>query len=170
MLTILTNVAVGSINPIESIDFGSFSPAVQEYVVRIGLKNILQDAHAAVTEKTNPDEKDRLAVKTAASMKKLDAMVRGEVASIRTNSIDQVSRIMRELAEVDVKAKLPASIKWGKLDRKIQQQVIDKQVAANEASYRKAAEARLAIVPESAETPEDIMALLGVASSVPPTE
>lgn len=147
-MTMLT-IGLGKAGTIE-VDTSRFNEQVQEYIFNYGLKQMLNDVHAG--------EKD-LALKPALSAKKLQSLYDGNVAQIRSNG-DAVARVMRELAEADVKRRLPASIKWSKLDRKVQQQVIDKQVAANEASYRAAAEARLAIQPESAETPDDIMALL----------
>lgn len=143
-------VGLGKAGSID-VDTSRFTDQVRDYIFNYGLKQMLNDVHAG--------EKD-VALKPALSAKKLQSLYAGNVAQTRVSSGDAVAKEMRQMAENDVKLRLPASIKWSKLDRKVQQQVIDKQVAANEAAYRAAAEAKLAIKPESVETAEDIMALL----------
>lgn len=136
-------------------------PNVVQGLVNFAVKQVLTNAHASITAEVEPDKAKRTEQAAAAAEKRLAAWYEGNFTiTQRGPRGDAVMREMRDMAEADVKAKLPASIKWSKLDRKVQQQVIDKQVAANEAAYRAAAEAKLAIKPESVETAEDIMALL----------
>ena len=57
------------------------------------------------------------------------------------------------MAENDLKAKIRAlGKKVGDIDKKVMAELITKQVAANEESYRKAAEAKLAIKPKGIES------------------
>lgn len=115
-------------------------PSVVEYVFNYGLKQMLNDVHAS--------EKDAKA-KLGLAQKKLDSLYRGEVAQARVGGGDPVAREMRAMAEGDIKAKLKAlGKKVGDIDKDLLKTAIEKQMAANEAKYRKAAEAKLAIKPE----------------------
>lgn len=129
------------------------SQAVMEYVFHYGLKQMLNDVHAS--------EKDA-AAKLGLSQKKLDSLYRGEIAQARVGGGgDEVAREMRKLAEAELKAKL------AKLGRKLKdfskdqlQAGVEALLKANEAEYRKTAEAKLALKPAAAKD-VDIMALLG---------
>lgn len=129
------------------------SAAVVNYVFNYGLKQMLNDVHAS--------EKDA-AAKLGLSQKKLDSLYRGEVAQARISSGDPVKREMRNLAEEDVKdAMRKAGIKPSALAKGKLAEIIEAQMAKNEAKYRKTAEAKLAIKVESVDT-VDVMALLGL--------
>lgn len=126
------------------------SSAVVEYIFNYGLKQMLNDVHAS--------EKDA-AAKLGLAQKKLDSLYRGEVAQQRVGGGDPVAREMRAMAEADVKTKLKAmGKKVGDYDKEVLAKVYGKQMEANEAAYRKAAEAKLAIKPKSVEV-DDIMSL-----------
>lgn len=130
------------------------SAAVVNYVFNYGLKQMLNDVHAS--------EKDP-AAKLGLSQKKLDSLYRGEVAQARVSSGgDPVKKEMRAMAEDDVKAAMRAAgIKPSALAKGKLAEIIDAQMAKNEARYRKAAEAKLAIKVEKVEA-VDVMALLGL--------
>ena len=129
------------------------SDAVVNYIFTYGLKQMLNDVHAS--------EKDA-AAKLGLSQKKLDSLYRGEVAQARASSADPVKREMRALAEADVKdAMRKGGIKASALAKGKLAEIIDAQLAKNEAKYRKTAEAKLAITVESVDT-VDVMALLGL--------
>ena len=78
---------------------------------------------------------------------------------------DAVGREMRAMAEADLKGKIRAiGKKVGDFDKKVWAEVVAKQVASNEESYRMAAEAKLAIKPAAVETTDEVMALLGTVT------
>lgn len=162
MTTILNNVAVGGIDAIASVDIEKFSPEVMEYVIRIGLKNILQDAHASVTEKVEADEAKRKAAKTAASMKKLDALYNGVVRMAVGTRGDEVAREMRSLAEDKVKEAIRANGKKVSDYKDQFKGLVDKYLAKHEATLRATAEARLAIKPETDASDADVAEMLGL--------
>lgn len=120
------------------------SEAVVQYIFNYGLKQMLNDVHAS--------EKDP-AAKIGLSQKKLDSLYRGEVAQQRVGGGgDPVKREMLAMAKTDVNAKIKAlGKKLGDYDKETLNSVYEKQMAANESQYRKAAEAKLAIKPEKAE-------------------
>lgn len=138
-------------------------PQVMDYLVRLGLKNCLQDSHAGMTEKTEPDADKRLEKKQALASKKLEALYAGQVARIRTQSGDPVEREMAKLVEAAALAKLPK----GKAKKDIQPEAWANFIAAirakDEAGFRAKAEAMVAAKATAveAEVDEDIMALLG---------
>lgn len=127
------------------------SQAVADYIFMYGLKQMLNDVHAS--------EKDPVA-KKGLSQKKLDSLLRGEVAQARVGGGgDPVAKEMRAMAEADVKAKLKAlGKKLSDYEADTLKAVYAKQLAANEEAYRKAAEAKLAIKPKGVEA-DDIMSL-----------
>lgn len=119
-------------------------PAVIQYVFNYGLKQMLNDVHAS--------EKDASA-KLGLSQKKLDSLYEGKVAQSREAGGDPVAREMRVMAENDLKAKIRAlGKKISDIKAETMKELVAKQVAANEAAYRKAAEAKLAIKPASVES------------------
>lgn len=129
------------------------SPAVMEYIFNYGLKQMLNDVHAS--------EKDP-AAKLGLSQKKLDSLYRGEVAQARASSGDPVKKEMRAMAEADVKNMARAAgIKLANIPKEKLAAAIDAQLAKNEAKYRKAAEAKLAIKVEAAPV-MDLDELLGL--------
>ena len=127
-------------------------PQVAEYIFNYGLKQMLNDVHAS--------EKDP-ALKMGLSQKKLDSLMRGEVAQARVGqSGDPVLREMKVMAEADVKTKLKALGKSLKdYDKEVLQKVYQKQLEAQADAYRTAAEAKLAIKPEVKMNADDIMSL-----------
>jgi hypothetical protein len=132
------------------------SPAVMEYIFNYGLKQMLNDVHAS--------EKDA-AAKMGLSQKKLDSLYRGEVAQARASGGDPVKREMRAMAENDVKnAAKAAGIKLANVPKDKLAAAIDGQLAKNEAKYRKAAEAKLAIKAEAAPA-MDLNELLGLGEA-----
>lgn len=141
--------------------------AVVDGLVAFAIKQVLTNAHAAVTAEVEPDETKRREQSKAAAEKRLQAWYDGQfTSSERGPRTDAVGKIMRELAEQAIKANGPAYTMWKKLDGKAQRVVVDKMVAANEAAYRKTAEERLAIKVD-APAAEDIMALFATEA---PTE
>lgn len=146
-------------------------PAVMEYICRIGLKNILQDSHAAMTEKQEADEAARVAKKTAMAEKKLTALYAGEVSQQRASG-DPVAKEMRAMAESDLRTKLKAlGKKVSDFEAKVWSAVVQKQIDANAAEYRAKAEAKLAIKPEVSIEGADLLALIeSVTAEATPEE
>lgn len=128
------------------------SEAVIQYIFNYGLKQMLNDVHAS--------EKDA-AAKMGLVEKKLNSLYAGQVAQQRVGGGDPVAREMAAMAQADVKAALA---KLGKKLKDFDKESLAKayaaQMAKNEAKYRKAAEAKLAIKADTGEV-DDIMALLG---------
>lgn len=138
-------------------------PQVVDYVFQYGLRQMLNDVHAGVTKKVEPDDLKRVEQKLALAQKKLASLMAGEVAQARIGGGDPVAREMSRMAESDLKDQLRRiGKKLGDIDKKVWAEVVAKQVAKGEETYRKAAEAKLAIKAEVAPTDElDIMAMLG---------
>jgi len=125
--------------------------AVKDYIFMYGLKQMLNDVHAS--------EKDA-AAKKGLSQKKLDSLYRGEVAQARGFTGDPVAREMKAMAQADLTAKIKAAGKKLKdFSEENLKAALAKLLEKNEASYRKAAEAKLAIKVEKIDS-ADIMDLL----------
>lgn len=135
-------------------------PAVSQYIWNYGLKQMLNDVHASVTKKVEADDAKRAASKRALVEKKLASLMAGEIAQERVGtSGSPVEREMYKMAEADLKAKLPAiGKKVGDFTKEVWASVVTKQMEKGADSYRKAAEAKLAIKPDAVEF--DIMSLL----------
>lgn len=118
---------------------------VMGYIFMYGLKQMLNDCHASVTAKVEPDPYKRKDAKQGLAFKKLDSLYKGEVAQARATSAgDKLQREMRLVATEIVKDKLRAIGRaWGKLSKDVQKSVVDKYIATYEADVRKAAQARL---------------------------
>lgn len=129
-------------------------PQVAEYIFNYGLKQMLNDVHAS--------EKDP-AAKVGLSQKKLDSLMKGEVAQARVGGGgDPVAREMASMAQEAVKAKLKSlGKKIGDYPKDALAAAYAKQLEANRDSYRKAAEAKLAIKPKAG-TEVDLADLLGL--------
>lgn len=146
----MKNVLVGGIDAIPEVDETKFSGAVLDYLLRIGLKNVLQDSHASITEEKVADADERKAQKTATALKKLDSLYAGDVTAIRVNATDPVDKEIRAMAVEEVRAILA---KVGKKPKDFAKEVwaktIDAHMAKHDARLRPAAEAKLAIKPEA---------------------
>lgn len=139
-------------------------PNVVQGLVNFAVKQVLTNAHASITAEVEPDAAKRRDQAAAAAEKRLAAWYEGNFTiTQRGPRGDAVTKIMRELAEAAIKENGPAYTMWKKLDGKGQRSVVDKMVAANEAAYRKTAEARLAITVEQPAA-DDIMALFATES------
>lgn len=93
------------------VDSDALPPNVLEHVIRIGLRNILMDSHASITEESNP--RDRVEVSRAMSLKKLEAMLNGDLRVAGTRESDPVrAEAMRLVLDVMKTA-------WRKSGRKI---------------------------------------------------
>ena len=127
-------------------------PAVVNYIFNYGLKQMLNDVHAA--------EKDA-AAKLGLSQKKLDSLYKGEVAQARATSAgDKLTREMRLVATEIVKDKLRAIGKpWGKLSKDVQKSVVDKYIETYADDVKKAAQARLDAVKGDASVELDLAEL-----------
>jgi hypothetical protein len=73
-----------------------------EHIVYIGLRNVLMDSHANVTEKDYPIEAERVAAARAMAGKKLAALLAGEVRKVaeRGPRGDAVAREALRLADI----------------------------------------------------------------------
>lgn len=154
-------IGIGSAGEV-TVDEAKFTPEVNAYIFNYGLKQMLNDVHASITAKVEADETKRNGQKMALVEKKLASLYAGEVAQARVGSTgNAVEREMRAMAEAELKGKLKAiNKKVGDFDKKVWADIVSKQVVKAEAVYRVAAEAKLAIKPETVETADDIMAML----------
>lgn len=134
-----------------TVDLTKLPNGVLGYVFQYGLKQMLNDVHAGETAKKTPDEKTRVANKQALVAKKLASLYAGEVAQSREAG-DPVAREMTAMAEGELKAKLKAiGKKVGDFKPEVWKEVVKKHVAAGEARFRAAAEAKLAIKVDEVE-------------------
>jgi hypothetical protein len=84
--------------------FGSFPKEVQDHIVYIGLRNLLQDAHASMTtEKANGGDVQALSREMAE--KKLAALLRGELRAAVVREGDPVKTEALRLAINGIKKK-----------------------------------------------------------------
>ena len=118
---------------------------VLAYVFMYGLKQMLNDCHASITAKIEPDADKRKDAKQGLAFKKLDSLYKGEVAQARmTSAGDKLTREMRLVATEIVKDKLRAIGKpWGKLYKDVQKSVVDKYLETYGDDVRVAAQARI---------------------------
>ena len=79
-----------------AVDTTKLNDAVMAHVVRIGVRNILMDAHASVKRDDCESDQDYRAKSLAQSMKKLEAMYRGEVRANATTRISNADPIEAE--------------------------------------------------------------------------
>ena len=134
---------------------------VLRYIFLYGLKQMLNDSHASVTAKVEPDAVKRQEQKLGLVFKKRDSLYNGEVAQARaTSSGDKLAREMRLVATEIVKDKLRAIGKpWGKLSKDVRKSVVDKYLATYDADVRKAAQARIAATKGDASVELDLAEL-----------
>lgn len=130
-------------------------PQVEAYIFNYGLKQMLNDVHAG---EKDPEKK------LALSLKKLDSLMRGEVAQARVGQVgNPLERKMRELAEADLKVKLQKIGKKPKdFDKQVWADVVTKQVKARETAYQEAAMAILAVKVADLDESEDEFDILGM--------
>ena len=84
--------------------FNTFSPEVQNHIVYVGLRNLLQDAHASMTpEKANGG--DIVALSRDMAERKLAALLRGELRVATTREGDPIKVEALRLAINGVKKK-----------------------------------------------------------------
>lgn len=145
------------------VDFEALAqhPAVVDAALRFAVKQALTNTHAGI----KIGEEDYLAKSLALAEKRLEAMMAGTWAQVERGSrVDAVMREMREMAETELKGKLKAiGKKVSDFKPDVWKEVIGKHVAANEATLRPAAEAKLAIKPEASEVDAtEALAMLGI--------
>lgn len=143
-----------------AIDATALPANALEHVIRIGLRNVLMDAHASITEKEFPVESERQDAARAVAEKKLAALMAGDVRVAGTRGPragDPVS------AEINVMARkaIIAACKAQKVDpaqvENFAQLVADYRTA-NEAALRKAAEIAVAARADVAPVESDVLA------------
>lgn len=102
-MTIL-NINIGKAGTIDVDTDKLTNEAVRRHIMVIGLRNILLDCHANITEKTEPDAAKRRAESLAVAEKKLAAMYAGELRANagRTRTTDPVEQEALRLARVFV--------------------------------------------------------------------
>lgn len=86
------------------INASELPQAALDHVIYIGLRNILMDSHASVTRETNPNDLQDAAM--AMAMKKLDALMRGEVRVASSREGDPVRAEAIRMATDIIKAAL----------------------------------------------------------------
>jgi len=143
-------ISLGKAGEIE-VDPSKFTEAVTQYVFNYGLKQMLNDVHAA--------EKD-LKAKVGLSQKKLDSLYAGEVAQARGGGGDPVAREARKMAEADIRKALKAAgKKIADLEKGVLASLTEKQLEAKKTEYLEKAAAKLAIKVEGVEI--DLEELMG---------
>lgn len=134
-----------------AVDFGALPQVTQDFVVKYGLTQILNDCHSQLT-KDSPDFSQENVM--ALVNKKLDALARGDLSRKRgekTVSGDTVESMMFDIACEEIKAGLAkAGIKIKATDLKERAKA---RVAGHADRLRAKAETRLA---ELAELADDI--------------
>lgn len=88
------------------IDHTALPQSALDHVIYIGLRNILMDCHASVTEKEYPDSDERNAVAQSMAEKKLAALMAGEVRVSSSREGDPVRAEAKRMAMTALKAKL----------------------------------------------------------------
>ena len=98
-------VNVGS-DLVLTVDVNALPAKALEHVIYIGLRNTLMDAHASVTEKTEPDFAKRQAAKRAMAEKKWAALLSGDirVSGTRVRTGDPILRRAIKIAMEHVTA------------------------------------------------------------------
>lgn len=144
-----------------NVDFDKIMgyPEVVAQAVRFAVRQALTNTHAAIKK----DEPDAVEISRALAEKRLEAMYAGSWGQTeRGPSGDPVAREMRGLAEAELKTKLRAiGKKFADIKADVWKEIVAKHLAAHDARFRTAAEAKLAIKVESAdEDAEDIFAML----------
>jgi hypothetical protein len=82
-------INIGKGIELDTPSFASFSDEVQDHIIYVGLRNILQDAHASMTtEKANGG--DVVALSREMAERKLAALVRGELRVVGQREGDPV--------------------------------------------------------------------------------
>jgi hypothetical protein len=97
-------INIGKGIELDTPSFTSFSDEVQDHIIYVGLRNILQDAHASMTpEKANGGDVQALSREMAE--RKLAALVRGELRVIGQREGDPVKAEALRLAINGLKKK-----------------------------------------------------------------
>jgi hypothetical protein len=97
-------VQIGKGIELDTPDFASFSKDVQDHIVYVGLRNLLQDAHASMTvEKANGG--DVTALSRDMAERKLAALIRGDLRVASTREGDPVKAEALRLAINGLKKK-----------------------------------------------------------------
>lgn len=121
------------------VDTAAFNEQVREYIFNYGLKQMLNDAHASVTAKTNP--KDLAEAKIALARKKLDSLLAGNVAQSRGGGSDPVQKELVAMATKHVKDVLKrAGKKWADYGTEVQETLLAKALEKNMDTWRPLAE------------------------------
>lgn len=138
------------------IELGSLPPASLRFALQFGLRTILQNTYAGVSD---PAEAQGL------FNKKLDALLAGNVSTTRTAQGDPIAKEAKRLAEADVKARLrKAGIAFNTVSKEQMARAIDKVLETQGEALRAIAKenldnaARLAVGEEAI----DVNALLGI--------
>lgn len=79
------------------VDVTRFNSEVMDHIIKIGLRNILMDAHASATEEKYGDEFESVA--RAMAEKKLEVMYSGVVRVIAERETDPVRSMALDIAE-----------------------------------------------------------------------
>lgn len=154
----MTQVNIAGIRDL-TVDESKFTEQVRTYIFNYGLKQMLNDVHASITAKVEPDETKRNEQKMAAAEKKLASLYAGNVAQPRGSRKDAVAQFMFKLAETFILGQLPKiGKKRSDFDTATWNSIVGKQVTAKEADYRARA---IAALGDDDEEEFDLDSLLG---------
>jgi hypothetical protein len=143
-----------------AVDVESLPAMALDHIIRIGLRNVLMDAHASITEKEYPDAGLRVEAARAVAQKKLDALMRGEVrvAGVRGPRGDAVATEMKRIAKGVILGHAKSKGLSTDVVKTNFNDWMAAYVAKNEADLRAKAEANLA---QQAELTVDLDDLIG---------
>jgi hypothetical protein len=143
-----------------AVDVESLPAMALDHIIRIGLRNVLMDAHASITEKEYPDAGLRVEAARAVAQKKLEALMRGEVrvAGVRGPRGDAVATEMKRIAKGVILGHAKSKGLGADVVKTNFNDWMAAYVAKNEADLRAKAEANLA---QQAELTVDLDDLIG---------
>jgi predicted subunit of tRNA(5-methylaminomethyl-2-thiouridylate) methyltransferase len=142
-----------------TLNASSLPHVAVEHVVKIGLRNILMDAHASITEKEFPDEAARKAAAEAVALKKWNALVSGtvRVAGVRGPRGDSVATEMKRIARQRILGHAKSKGLGADTVKTNFNDWMATYVAKNEADLRAKAEANIAAMAELHIDLDDLM-------------
>lgn len=90
------NIAISKAEATLAVDFATLSPAVQDYVITYGLKQMLNDCHSQV----KASDKGAGAIALALAEKKLASLIAGEIRTARAASglaawVNDLARVLK---------------------------------------------------------------------------
>lgn len=102
-------ISIGKANQTIVVDFGALPKTAQDYVIKYGLTQCLNDAHSSVTAKEVPNDDERAEQAMALAEGKLEALLRGEVRAFGGRTGDPIKAEANRIAVLAVRNILRAN-------------------------------------------------------------